>query len=62
MQQLPESDRNRARARLELLQPEWLWFEPMAHVAIWQGPDAQHGFHADSLDEALECIERQAMG
>jgi hypothetical protein len=41
---------------------EWLWFEPMEHVAIWQGPDAQHGFYADSLDEALERIERQAVG
>ena len=41
---------------------EWLWFEPMAHVAIGQGPDGQHGFHADSLDEAFECMEWRAVG
>jgi len=41
---------------------EWLWFELMEHVAIGQGPDGQHGFHADSLDEALECVARRAVG
>ena len=41
---------------------EWLWFEPVAQVAIGQGPDAQHGFPADSLEEALDCVERRAVG
>lgn len=41
---------------------EWRWFEPMAPMAIGQRPDGQHGFNADSLDEALDCVERQAVG
>lgn len=32
---------------------EWLWFDPAAAMAIWQGPAWQHGFLADSLAEAL---------
>lgn len=39
---------------------EWVWFEPDAQVAIWQGSDAQHGFPADSLETALACVEQQA--
>jgi hypothetical protein len=49
-------------AQLIANRTEWLWFDPAAHVAIWQGPDAQHGFPADSLEEALERVERQAVG
>ncbi len=41
---------------------EWLWFDPLAHVAIWQGPAWQHGFPADSLDEALARVERLEVG
>jgi hypothetical protein len=41
---------------------EWLWFEPAAQVAIWQGPAAQHGFPAASLEEALQCMEQRAVG
>lgn len=41
---------------------EWIWFEPVAQVAIWQGPDFQHGFPADSLENALDCIEQQVLG
>jgi hypothetical protein len=41
---------------------EWLWFDPAAAVAIWQGPDAQHGFPADSLAKALARVGRRAMG
>jgi len=41
---------------------EWLWFDLAARVAIWQGPDAQHGFPADSLDAALDGVERWAVG
>ena len=40
----------------------WLWFDPEAEVAIWQGPDAQHGFPARSLAEALACVEQHAVG
>jgi hypothetical protein len=39
-----------------------LWLAPVAHMAIWQGPAMQHGFYADSLDEALECVEQRAGG
>ena len=41
---------------------EWLWFDPAAAMAIWQGPAWQHGFPADSLDEALARVERLAVG
>jgi hypothetical protein len=40
---------------------EWLWFDPAQDMAIWQGPDAQHGFPAHSLEEALDCVERRAV-
>ena len=49
-------------ARLFAHRIEWLWFDPAEGLVIWQGPDAQHGFPADSLAEALECVERRAMG
>lgn len=49
-------------ARLVANGTEWLWFDPLAHVAIWQGPDAQHGFPADSLDEAMARVIRRAVG
>ena len=41
---------------------EWLWFDPAERLAIWQGPAWQHGFPADSLDEALARVERRAVG
>lgn len=41
---------------------EWIWFEPVAQVAIWQGPDFQHGFSANSLENALDCVEQRALG
>lgn len=41
---------------------EWLWFDPAAAMAIWQGPAWQHGFTAHSLDEALARVHRQAVG
>ena len=41
---------------------EWLWFDPAQDMAIWQGPDAQHGFLATSLEEALARVHRQAVG
>ena len=41
---------------------EWLWFDPAAAMAIWQGPAWQHGFPADSLDEALTMVDRRAVG
>jgi len=49
-------------ARLVANGAEWLWFDPAAAVAIWQGPAWQHGFPADSLDEALARVERRAVG
>ena len=49
-------------AQLVANRTEWLWFDPVAHVAIWRGPDAQHGFPADSLDEALDGVARRAVG
>lgn len=49
-------------ARLVANGAEWLWFDPAAAVAIWQGPVWQHGFPADSLDEALARVERRAVG
>lgn len=51
-----------ATAQLVANSREWLWFDPVAHVAIWQGPDAQHGFPAASLVEALDCVERRMVG
>ena len=41
---------------------EWLWFDPAAHVAIWQGPVWQHGFPASSLEEALARVGRRLVG
>jgi hypothetical protein len=49
-------------ARLVANGTEWLWFDPAAAVAIWQGPAWQHGFPADSLDEALAMVDRRAVG
>lgn len=46
------------KARLVANRTEWLWFDPRSHVAIWQGPDAQHGLPAISLDEALARVRR----
>jgi hypothetical protein len=37
---------------------EWLWFDPAAAIAIWQGPAWQHFFPASSLAEALAWVER----
>lgn len=51
-----------ATAQLVANSREWLWFDPVAHVAIWQGPDAQHGFPVASLAEALDCVERRMVG
>lgn len=51
-----------ATTRLWANNTQWLWFEPIPHMAIWQEPPMQHGFHADSLDEALERIEPRAVG
>lgn len=41
---------------------ERLGFDPAAAVAIWQGPAWQHGFPADSLDEALERVRQRLVG
>ena len=41
---------------------EWLWFDPAAAVAIWQGPVWQHGFPVASLAEALARSERLTVG
>lgn len=41
---------------------EWLWFEPLTGVAIWQGEGIQHGFPADSVEAALESVAQQAVG
>ena len=49
-------------AQLVANRREWLWFDPAAAVAIWQGPAWQHGFPADSLDEALARSERLTVG
>ncbi len=49
-------------ARLVANGTAWLWFDPAAAVAIWQGPAWQHGFPADSLDEALARVNRRAVG
>ena len=49
-------------AQLVANRTEWLWFDPAQDMAIWQGPDAQHGFPATSLDEALARVHRQAVG
>jgi hypothetical protein len=49
-------------AQLVANRREWLWFDPVAAVAIWQGPVWQLGFPADSLAEALARVERQAVG
>jgi len=49
-------------AQLVANRQEWVWYDPAAAVAIWQGPDAQHGFPADSLAEALARVERRAVG
>ena len=49
-------------AQLVANRREWLWYDPRAHVAIWQGPDAQHGFPADSLAEVLARVRRRAVG
>jgi hypothetical protein len=45
-------------ARLVANRTEWLWFDPAEGLAIWRGPDGQHGFPAASLEEALACVGR----
>jgi hypothetical protein len=40
---------------------EWLGFDPAEGLAIEQGPDAQHGFPASSLDDALARVRRRAV-
>ncbi len=49
-------------AQLVANSQEWLWFDPAAAVALWQGPAWQHFFPAASLDEALDCVRRVAVG
>lgn len=50
-------------ARLIANRTEWLWFDPAQALAIWRGPDeAQHGFPAGSLTEALARVRRRAVG
>ena len=41
---------------------ESVWFDSEASMAIWQGPDFQHGFPAGSMDEALEQVRQGAVG
>ncbi len=41
---------------------EWLWFDPTAAVAIWQGPAWWHGFPTASLAEVLVRVRRVAVG
>ena len=41
---------------------ESVWFDPDSLMAIWQGPDFQHGFPAASMDEALEQVRQGAVG
>jgi len=41
---------------------QWVWFDSEASMAIWQGPDFQHGFPAGSMDEALEQVRQCAVG
>ena len=41
---------------------QWVWFDSEASMAIWQGPDFQHGFPAGSMDEALDRIHRLEVG
>ncbi len=41
---------------------EWLWFDPSATGALWQGPAWPHGFPAEALDEARARVERRAVG
>ena len=36
-------------AQLVANRQEWLWFDPTAAVAIWQGPTWLHGFPTASL-------------
>ncbi|HHW78823.1 MAG TPA: hypothetical protein GX399_17620 [Xanthomonadaceae bacterium] len=36
-------------AQLVANRQEWLWFDPTAAVAIWQGPAWRHGFPTASL-------------
>ena len=48
-------------AQLVANRREWLWFDPAAAVAIWQGP-GQHGFPAASLAEALARVRQRAVG
>jgi hypothetical protein len=38
-----------------------VWFDPAEGLAMWRGPDGQHGFPAASLEEALDCVERWAV-
>jgi hypothetical protein len=49
-------------AQLVANRREWLWFDPVAAVAIWQGPVWQHGFPAASLAEALAWVRQRAVG
>ena len=49
-------------AQLIANRTEWLWFDPAAAVAIWQGPVWQYGFPAHSLDEALARVRRRVVG
>jgi|APTNR8051073442_1049403.scaffolds.fasta_scaffold54987_2 hypothetical protein len=48
-------------AQLIANRTEWLWFDQAEGLAIWRGPDGRHGFHAVSLEEALDCVERRAV-
>jgi len=49
-------------ARLVANRTEWLWFDLAEGLAIWRGPDGQHGFPAASLAEALARVRRRAVG
>ena len=49
-------------AQLVANRQEWLWFDPTAAVAIWQGPAWRHGFPTASLAEVLVHVRRVAVG
>jgi len=41
---------------------EWVWFDADSLMVIWQGSSFQHGFPAESLNEALDRVGRLDVG
>ena len=41
---------------------EWIWFDQDSAMAIWQRPDVQDCFPADSLAEALALVQQGTVG